>query len=77
MSIELLVDFQLTQHIKDPSRVSESLATPIYHIIVSSTLAVSSVTQVSGLSDHKIQVVDFKVPLLRRVPEHITMGKIL
>ena len=75
--VELLAVFQLTQNIKDPSHVYESLATLIDHITGSSTLTASNVTQVSGLSDHRIQVVDFKVPLLSRVLQYIAMGSIL
>ena len=40
--VDLLTDFQLTQHITGPTRVSGSSATLIDHIISTSSLAISN-----------------------------------
>jgi len=59
--VDLLSDFQLVQHVKDPTRIGGSSATLIDHIISSNSLTVTSVFQVSGISDHRMQVSEFTI----------------
>ena len=56
---DLLTDFQLAQHIMDATPVCGSSATLIDHIVSTSALDVVNSFQASGISDHRIQVVDF------------------
>ena len=48
-----------------------STATLIDHIIGSTMLPATKVTQISGISDHRIQVADFSISLLKATPRHI------
>ena len=66
--VNLLADFNLSQHIIKPSRVCNHSATLIDHIIGSSSLQVSGVGQAIGLSDHNVQLTDFNIPILKRAP---------
>ena len=59
--IDLLADFQLTQHLSSPTRVSGSSATLIDHVISTITLSVSNIFQTAEITDHLMQVVDFSV----------------
>ena len=68
---DLLADFQLTQHIKDPTRISGSSATLIDHIISTSSLTVSNVYQASGISDHRMQVANFSISLMKCLPRSV------
>ena len=60
-----------TQHIKDPTRISGSSATLIDHIIGTSSLTVSDVYQASGISDHRMQVADFSISLMKCLPRSV------
>ena len=66
--LDLLADFQLSQKIKDPTRVCDQSATLIDHVTGTSSFNTSNVTQTVGISDHRVQVVDFDIPSLR--PSH-------
>jgi len=66
--LNLLADFQLTQHIRDSIRVCDTSATLIDHVISTSSFNVSNVIQAVGVSDHRIQAVDFDIPISR--PSH-------
>ena len=46
-------------------------ATLIDHVISSEVLNVSLSTQAVGISDHRVQIVDFDVTVCRRVPREI------
>ena len=59
--VDILLDFQLVQHVKDPTRISGSSATLIDHIISRNSLTATNVFQVSGISDHRMQVSEFTI----------------
>ena len=63
--LNLLADFQLTQHIQDPTRVCDTSATLIDHVISTSSFSISNVKQAVGVSDYRIQMVDFDTPVCR------------
>ena len=65
--VNLLADFNLSQHIIKPSRVCNHSATLI-DIIGSNSLQVSGVGQAIGLSDHNVQLTDFNIPIFKRAP---------
>ena len=52
--LDLLTDFQLIQHIKDPTRVCGVSETLIYHIFGTGCFNVSNVTQALGVSDYRM-----------------------
>lgn len=58
---DLLVDFQLVQHVQEPTRVSSLSSTLIDHVLCSRDISVISVIQATGVSDHRVQVVDFEI----------------
>ena len=59
--INLLSDFQFTQHVTAPSRVTNCSAT----LIVTPSLSVSHSYQTVGLSDHRCQVLEIDIPVVR------------
>ena len=65
--LDVLANFQLTQYMRDPSRVCDLSATLIDHVIGSNCFAAVNITQASGISDHRVQAVDFKVTVYRRL----------
>ena len=67
--VDCLTDFQLKQLITEPSRVCPLSSTLIDHIACSSKLSVCRVLQAIGVSDHRVQVVDLDVLVLRQVHE--------
>ena len=69
---DLLIDFQLVQHIQEPTRVSASSSTLIDHVMCSQDISVSNVTQATGVSDHRIQIVEFRI-----APTQITIPSCL
>jgi len=52
-------------YITGPTHVIGSSATLIDHIISTSSLTICNTFQASGVSDHRMQVADFSVPLLK------------
>ena len=71
--MNLLSDFNLVRHVSEPTRVCSisRSATRIDHVISSEVLNVSLSTQAVGISDHRVQIVDFDVTICRRVPREI------
>ena len=67
--IDCLDDFQMVQLIVEPSRVSTLSSTLIDHIACSSSIKVSRVLQSVGVSDHRVQIADLDIRILRRTPE--------
>ena len=69
---DLLIDFQLVQHIQDPTRVSVSSSTLIDYVMCSQDISVSNVIQATGVSDHRIQIVEFKIVTKQiTIPSHL------
>lgn len=64
----LLSDFNLSQHVIEPSRVCTHSATLIDHVVSSAALCITQSTQTIGVSDHRVQVVDFNFPVCKRNP---------
>lgn len=62
---DLLSDFQFTQHVTAPSRVTNCSATLIDHLLVTPSLTVSRSYQTVGLSDHRCQVLEIDIPVVR------------
>lgn len=71
--MNLLSDFNLVQHVTEPTRVCSvsRSATLIDHVIASEVLNVSLSTQAVGISNHRMQIVDFDVTVCRRAPREI------
>ena len=67
---DLLCDYHLTQLKDNPTRVSEYSTTLIDHTLCTPDIPVHSVSQVTGLSDHRIQLVDFLVSVQHPVSTH-------
>ena len=63
--INLLSDFQFTQHVTAPSRVTNCSATLIDHLLVTPSLSVSHSYHTVGLSDHRCQVLEIDIPVVR------------
>ena len=59
--VSLLSDYGLSQHILQPTRVSLQSSTLIDHVICTNDISVLSSLQAVGLSDHRVQLVDFDV----------------
>ena len=58
----VLCDFQLTQYVTGPSRVTEYSSTLIdHHIVGMSEISVSDIRQAIGLSDHQVQILDLDI----------------
>ena len=64
----LLSDFNLCQQVTGPSRVSTHSATLIDHVVSSHSLCVTQSIQTTGVSDHRVQIVDFNFPICKRNP---------
>ena len=71
--MNLLSDFNLVQHVTEPTHVcgASGSATLIHHVIGSEVLNVSLSTQAVGISDHRVQIVDFDITVCRRAPREI------
>ena len=67
---DLLCDYHLTQLIDNPTRVSQYSATLIDDTLCTPDIPVHSVSQATGLSDHRIQLVDFLVSVQCPVSTH-------
>ena len=52
---------------QEPTRVSTSSFILIDHVLCSQDISVSKATQATGVSDHRIQIVEFKVPPMKIV----------
>ena len=68
----ILSDFQFTQHISGPTRVTNSSSTLIDHALSTSNLAVLQCFQATGLSDHQCQIIEVDIPICRSV-SHTSM----
>ena len=66
--LNLLSDFNLKQHVVELSCVCANFATLIDHVVSSAALSVVQSTQAVGVSDHRVQLVDFNFPVYRRDP---------
>ena len=66
---DLLIDFRLRQLILEPSRVTDTSSTLIDHIICTVDLPVLDIQQAVGLSDHRVQIVDFDIVIQRSPAE--------
>ena len=71
--MNLLSDFNLVQHVSEPTCVCSISRSAILidHVISSEVLNVSLSTQAVGISDHRVQIVDLDVTVCRRVPREI------
>ena len=58
----LLSEYGLLQHILQPTRVSPHSSTLIDHVICTNDISVLNSSQAVGLSDQRVQLVDFDVP---------------
>ena len=56
--LNLLSDFYLAQHVVGASRVTDTSSTLIDHVIGSSSISMLRSIQMTGLSDHKVQIVN-------------------
>ena len=70
---DLLSDFQLSQHVTAPTRVTESSATLIDHLLTTPSLAVSRSYQTIGLSDHCCQVLEVDIPVVRPPVHYVSV----
>ena len=61
----ILSDFQLTQFVPGPSRVTDLSSTLIDHILCTSSISVLDVKQAIGLSDHRVQILDLDIMVQR------------
>ena len=66
--LDVFADFQLTQHMKDPSQVCDLSVTLIDHVIGSNCFAAVNITQALGISDHRVQAIDFNILISRSPP---------
>jgi len=69
----LLSDFQLSQHVTAPTRITESSATLIDHLLTTPSLAVSRSYQTIDLSDHRCQVVKVDIPVVRPPVHYVSV----
>ena len=65
--IDLLSDFYLQQHVCQPTRITETSATLIDHVIASKDIPVFTLLQSCGLSDHKVQIASFALTTVRHL----------
>ena len=71
--IEFLTDYHLVQHISEPTRITDTSATFIDHIITTPCIAVHSVYQSVGLSDHMVQFADVDLAVKHIKPTTISV----
>ena len=64
--VSLLSDYGLSQYILQPTRVSPQSSTLIDHVICTNDISVLNSLQAVGLSDHRVQLVDFDVLSLQQ-----------
>ena len=60
--VSLLSDYGLSQYILQPTRVSLQSSTLTDHVICTNDISVLNSSQAVGLSDHRVQLVDFDIP---------------
>ena len=65
---EFLSDYNSTQHIVEPSRVTSTSETLIDHILTTPNIVAYSMCQSVGLSDHLVQFLDVKSVVIRHKP---------
>ena len=66
---DLLINFRMRQLILEPSRVTDTSSILIDHIICTVHLPVLNIQQAVGLSDHRVQIVDFDIVIQRSPAE--------
>ena len=60
--VSLLSDYGLSQYILQPTQVSLQSSTLIDHVICTNDISVLNSSQAVGLTDHRVQLVDFDIP---------------
>ena len=70
---DLLSDFQFTQYVSAPSRVTNCSATLIDHLLVTPSLSVSQSYQTVGLSDHRCQILEVDIPVVRPAVNYVSV----
>lgn len=71
--VNLFADFQFTQHITQPTRVTNLSATLIDHVLTSPPLNVIKYYQAVGLSDHRSQIAEIDIAVVKTVPREIAV----
>ena len=70
---DLLSDFQFTQYVTAPSGVTNCSATLIDHLLVTPSLSVSQSYQTVGLSDHRCQILEVDIPVVRPAVNYVSV----
>ena len=70
---DFLTDYHLVQHVSEPTRITDSSATLIDHIITIPCIVVHSTYKSVGLSDHMVQFVDVDLVVERLRPTTISV----
>ena len=70
---DLLSDFQFTQYVTAPSRVTNCSATLIDHLLVTPSLSVSQSYQTVDLSDHRCQILEVDIPVVRPAVNYVSV----
>lgn len=70
---EFLTDYHLVQHVLDPTRITSTSATLIDHIFTTPCVAVHSVYQSVGLSNHMLQFADVDLTVTHPKPTVISV----
>ena len=71
--VNLFSDFQYLQQVAEPTCVTDLSATLIDHVLTSSPLCVTTCNQAIGLSDHRSQILEAAIPVVRNLPRCITI----
>ena len=69
--MNLLSDFGILQHVSEPTRLSKTSSTLIDHVISSTPLLATNSVQAAGISNHRIQIVEFNINIGRREPRKL------
>ena len=70
---DIISDFQFVQHVPDPFRVTSSSATLIDHMLTTPNITVLQCYQTVGLSDHRTQILEIDVPVIRPISHTLTV----
>ena len=70
---DILSDFQCSQHVTAPSRVTASSSTLIDHVLSTPSLSVTRFCQSVGLSDHRCQIIEVDIPVNRSTKCSVTV----
>ena len=70
---DILSDFQFSQHVTAPSRVTTSSSTLIDHVLSTPSLSVTRCCQSVGLSDHRCQIMEVDIPVSRSTKHSVTV----